>query len=238
MSFHPSNDVGRPRCLIVQTGTAIPALRARRGDFPGWFRHGLGLPRAEVRTVRVDAGEALPAPDPQVAVIVTGSAAMVTDLLPWSEATAAWLREAVALGTPVLGVCYGHQLLAHALGGRVGDHPAGREVGTIEVECLPQATGDALFAHAPPRFRAHATHQQSVLEPPPGAVVLARSTHDACQAIRFAPHAWGMQFHPDFSAEAMQAYIRHRNGVQGGGGPARPTPVARRLLRRFGALAR
>src|SRR5690606_2484463 len=118
--------------------------------------------------------------------VLTGSGAMVTDRLDWSEATAEWLRGAVAAGLPLLGICYGHQLLADALGGRVADHPDGREVGTIEVERLAAADGDALFDAAPARFRAHATHEQSVLELPPGAVALASSAHDANQAVRFA----------------------------------------------------
>lgn len=242
MSCRPSTDRPALPFLIVQTGTTLPALRPRHGDFPAWFRHGMGLARDAVTILRVDEGASLPPPHACAGVIVTGSGAMVSDRLDWSEATAAWLRAAVAAGVPVLGVCYGHQLLAHALGGRVDDHPRGREVGTVAIECLPAAATDDLFATAPARFRAHVTHQQSVLALPPGAVVLARSAHDPHQAVRFAPNAWGVQFHPEFSAGIMRLYLARPSASNCTGAccadrRAAPAPFGRALLRRFRRLA-
>jgi GMP synthase (glutamine-hydrolysing) len=231
--------------LIVQTGSTLPAIRSRHGDFPGWFQRGLGLRRDQVEVVRVHRGEVLPKPGAHAAAIVTGSPAMVSERLRWSEDTAAWLRGAIDVGLPLLGVCYGHQLLAHALGGRVDYHPSGREIGTVDIERLPLAADDALLAAAPPNFRAHATHQQSVLELPPGAVGLARSAHDAHHAVRYAPNAWGMQFHPEFSVEIMRGYLHGRSRAANGDCPAdccstredAPAPVARGLLRRFRVFA-
>ena len=235
----------RFRFLIVQTGTTLAHLRPRHGDFPDWFRRSLRLPRTAVDVVRVDAGEALPASGRHAGVIVTGSGAMVSERLRWSEDTAAWLRTVVAGGVPVLGVCYGHQLLAHALGGRVDYHPDGREVGTIDIERLPAAAGDALLGAAPARFVAHATHRQSVLELPPGAVALARSAHDPHHAVRYAPQAWGLQFHPEFSVAAIRGYLHRAPNAAAFNCRAdccaqradRPAPHARRLLRRFRAIA-
>ena len=246
MSFRRPTDLrSATRFLIVQTGSTLPTVRARHGDFPDWFRHGLGLRRREVEVVRVHAGEDLPDPHAYAAAIVTGSPAMVSERLAWSEETAAWLREAVAGDLPILGVCYGHQLLAHALGGRVDYHANGREIGTVGIERLAAADGDALLAAAPARFRAHASHQQSVLELPRGAVVLARSAHDPHHAVRYAPHAWGLQFHPEFSVEIMRGYLHARPRAAHGDCPAEccprreqaPAPAARRLLRRFRTIA-
>src|SRR3546814_6485680 len=93
---------------------------------------------------------------------------------------------------------YGHQLLAHALGGEVGDNPNGRKMGTVAVDLLPAAADDPLFTGLPDRFLAQATHQQSVLRAPEGATVLARSDHDDCHAFRWGEAAWGVQFHPEF----------------------------------------
>lgn len=234
-----------PALLIVQTGSTLPAVRARHGDFPDWFRHGLGLRRGEVDVVDVATGEDLPAPGQYAGVIITGSPAMVTEQLDWSEHTAQWLRASIDAGSAMLGVCYGHQLLAHALGGRVDYHPDGRELGTVAIERLPGAAGDALLDGAPAWFPAHASHQQSVLELPPGAVALARSAHDALHAIRFAPRAWGLQFHPEFSVEVMRGYIEARRPARNGNCAqaccadmaCSPTPFARGLLRRFRTLA-
>lgn len=231
--------------LIVQTGSTLPAVRARHGDFPDWFRHGLGLRRGEVDVVDVATGEDLPAPGQYAGVIITGSPAMVSERLPWSERTAQWLAKSVDAGSAVLGVCYGHQLLAHAFGGEVDYHPAGRELGTVTIERLADSANDPLLGDAPMLFPAHASHQQSVLSLPPGAVALARSAHDPFHAIRFAPRAWGLQFHPEFSVEIMRGYVDARRPARNGNCPqaccatrdCAPTPFARRLLRRFRAIA-
>lgn len=230
--------------LILQAGTPVAPLR-RHGGFPHWIRVAAGLGRDDAVAVDITAE-----PPPPAAgfdgVFVTGSAAMVSERHDWSEAAAAWLRDAATAGLPVFGICYGHQLLAHALGGRVGDHPDGREMGTIQVEQLPGAAGDPLFEAVPARFAAHATHLQTVLAPPPGARVLARSAHDPCQAFRHGDRAWGVQFHPEFSATHMRGYVEARQEVLlSEGHDVRAmsrticaTPHARRLMRRFVAVAR
>ncbi len=239
-----SRSTGKASLLIVQTGSTLPAVRARHGDFPDWFRRGLGMRRDEIDVVVAEHGT-LPTPGAHAGVIVTGSPAMVSERLEWSERTARWLTDTIDAGSAVLGVCYGHQLLAHALGGRVDYHPAGREIGTVTIETLDDAAGDALLADAPARFSAHASHQQSVLELPHGAVALARSAHDPHHAVRYAPKAWGLQFHPEFSVAIMRGYLDARRPAQVGNCQtgccgdhgSRPSPRARDLLRRFRAIA-
>jgi GMP synthase (glutamine-hydrolysing) len=233
------------KLLIVQTGATLAALRQRHGDFPEWFRRGLGLAPEHIAITRVDAHERLPPAGNFSAAVITGSGAMVSERLDWSERTAQWLLDAASAGVPMLGVCYGHQLLAHAFGGHVDYNPRGREIGTVDIECLPAAQDDPLLRDAPARFRAHATHLQSVLRPPPGAVVLARSSLDDSQAVRFAPCVWGVQFHPEFNVPHMRGYLRERAAaVQAEGLDAQAltravsaAPHARKLLRRFVEIA-
>jgi GMP synthase (glutamine-hydrolysing) len=225
--------------LILQTGSTLPAIRARHGDFPEWMRRGLRLSRDHIEVCAVHLGEQPRPPGHYRAALITGSASMVSERLAWSESCAQWLRVAHGQGLPLLGICYGHQLLAHALGGRVDYNPRGREMGLVQIE--HSGAADALFDGLPTQFRAHATHEQSVLEPPPGAVVLARSDGDDCQAFRIGANTWGLQFHPEFSAQVMRSYIDGRRdtlasegrNVDAMLGAVRPTPVARRLLRRF-----
>lgn len=227
--------------LIIRTGRAPDPIRARHGDFPHWFRLGARLHPRQLRIVDVAIGEALPPPREVAGAIITGSAAMVTTRQSWSERTAGWIRDAMDAELPLFGVCYGHQLMAHALGGRVDYLPGGREIGTQTIELSALAARDPLTGTLPTRFRAHTTHEQSVIEPPVGAAVLARSARDPHQLLRYGPHALSAQFHPEFNAEVMRAYIRRKHGdlrregadPQAIFGAVAATPIARRLLRHF-----
>lgn len=227
--------------LIVKTGSTYPEIADQHGDFHHWFERIVDRPGVGISVCDVAGGEALPAYSDQDAVIVTGSPAMVTDRAPWSEAAADWLRTWVGLEKPVLGVCYGHQLLAHALGGRVGYHPGGREMGTLEVTLSDCVKGDPLFADQPDRFHVHLSHLQTVLELPPGAQLLASSSHEPHQAYRVGACAWGVQFHPEFDEPIMRAYLQRlktRLGEEGLDATAmiaqlQPTQAAQEVLHRF-----
>ncbi|WP_336470225.1 glutamine amidotransferase-related protein [Caldimonas thermodepolymerans] len=151
----------------------------------------------------------------------------------------AWLRKAVAGGLPVLGICYGHQLLAHAFGGQVADHPDGLELGTHAVHLSAAAADDPLFSALPPSFDAHLVHRQSVRTLPAGAQLLAGNAHEPHQAFRLGRCAWGVQFHPEFGETAMQAYVDALAPAHGIiPGPVRATPQAAALLRRFAQVVR
>ncbi len=199
--------------LIVKTGEPSPFVAERLGTFEEWILRGMGLHARDAMVATVFRNEELPAPESIAGAVITGSAAMVPDLHPWSERTAAWLRRAVASQTPVLGICYGHQLLAHAFGGRVGDNPNGREIGTVQVRLLPSALTDPLFAGSPVTLIVQATHLQSVLELPPNSIPLGESGRDPHHAFRVGTQAWGVQFHPEFDARIMRTYLDERHEI-------------------------
>jgi len=235
-----------PDVLIVKTGTTLEPIAARRGDFESWIGAGLGIDSARLRVVRVFAGEALPHPGDFGGVIVTGSSAMVTDREVWSETTAAWLADVVAEATPLLGICYGHQLLAHGLGGRVAKNPRGREIGSVDVTLTRDAAGDDLVGGSPAVFRAQTSHVESVLELPPGATLLASTGLDPNHAFRVGRSAWGVQFHPEFDADITRGYLRERRAVIASEGldfgrliaAVGAAPHAAAVLRRFARLLR
>jgi len=232
------------RVLIVKTGGTLPELRAQRGDYEEWIAAGMGLAREDVDVAVVAEGEPLPAPETPAGVVVTGSSAFVSEREPWSERTGEWLVRALEHGTPVLGICYGHQLLAHALGGVVGRNPRGREIGTVEVRRLEPAQRDPLLDSWGAAEPAHVTHVESVLALPEGAVRLAESDLDPVQAFRVGERAWGVQFHPEFDADTVRAYLAARTEKVRAEGldpealdaAIRETPVAARILRRFAEL--
>ncbi len=228
--------------LVVKTGTTRDVVPDSAEDFENWIADGVG---ESVEVCRVADGDPLPPADAPLAVVVTGSSAMVSHRLPWSERTGAWLVGAVDAGTPVLGICYGHQLLAHALGGVVGPNPHGREIGTVTGTVLPAAADDPLFVGLEPEFEVQATHLESVLSLPAHATTLATSRRDDHFAFRVNGRpAWGVQFHPEFSGDVMREYLEARRGVLESEGrdvdallaATRHTPTGTSVLRRFGQL--
>jgi GMP synthase (glutamine-hydrolysing) len=196
--------------LVIKAGETVPSISAKRRDFETWIAAGAGLSLADVSVVRVFRGEPLPEPENVPGVIITGSAAMVTDREPWSESTAAWLQRAVKLGKPILGICYGHQLLAHALGGEVQNNPRGRQIGTTDVRFCASAKSDPLFSRFAEVLHLPVCHLQSVVKLPAGATLLATTPLDPYHVFRAGECAWGVQFHPEFDANIVRAYIDTR----------------------------
>ena len=230
-----------PSILLIQTGSAIESLLNCEGDLPKWYQRALGVQEEDMEVVQVFNGETLPAVGQHRVAVITGSGAMVSHRHAWSERTAEWIRQAMAQDMPMFGVCYGHQLIAHALGGVVDDHPKGLEIGCLEVALHAQASNDPLLQPLPPTFLAHLTHFQSVLRLPPAALALAHSAHDAHQIVRYGPHAVSTQFHPEFTPRISGAYLQHRASVvaaQGQDGEAlqaglTTTPEAQSVLKTF-----
>lgn len=226
--------------LILQTGSASPSVLRQYGDYDHMFVRACGLERAQaqdgLRCVHVVRGERPELPRAYAGVLVTGSDAMVSDRLPWSEAAAGWLRDALDAELPVFGVCYGHQLLAHALGGEVVNHPAGQELGTHEIALSASAGQEPLLKGIPARFAANLFHLQTVTVLPREAVVLAASAHDPHQILRYAPMVWSTQFHPEFDGKIMAAILareKSRNNPAAIQAVTEDCLCANAILRRF-----
>lgn len=227
--------------LIVKTGGTFEGITKDRGDFEHWTASGMGLDSDEWQCVNAQAGEELPDPAAFAGCVITGSHDMVTDNTDWIQSTKSWVSEAVETGLPMLGICFGHQIMADALGGQADYHPDGLEIGTVDITLKNSVSDDPLFASLPDTFVAHVTHSQSAVELPPGAVLLASSDHEAHQAFRVGRHAWGVQFHPEFDVDATKYYIDMlREKIAGQGGDADTlsqgvveTPESSGVLTRF-----
>ncbi len=139
----------------------------------------------------VSEGDIPDTPDVDGAVI-TGSRASVYWEEPWIEQTREWTRQAVKDGTPILGVCWGHQLVADALGGEVS--PMGEyEIGYRQVR---HDGSSLLFDGIEPEFTAFQTHSDEVTRVPADAEVVAE-TDISIQAFAGDSY-WGVQFHPEY----------------------------------------
>ncbi len=230
--------------VIVQPGEKLPTLQSVPGDFADWIIDGLARADLPVRIVRPHRGDTLPAEADVAAVVVTGSSSMVTDRDPWMQASADWLRRLVEREVPVLGICFGHQLLAYALGGNVQDNPNGIEVGTVVTQLHPEAHSDPLFGGLPEALSVQASHRQAVTGLPANAAILAASDKDSHHAFRVGKNAWGVQFHPEFDARIVTAYAEYyapalaEQGVAAAQSLARirETPQVKAILARFGRM--
>ena len=146
-------------------------------------------------------------PDSYDAVLVFGGAMHVDQEArhPWLRDEDALLRELAGRNVPVLGVCLGAQLIAKALGARVGPMPT-PQIGWFDVEQTPEAAHDPVFASLPRRFSSFQWHIYA-FELPPDAVPLARDS--AClQAYRAGASAWGVQFHAEVTKESVDDWFR------------------------------
>ena len=232
--------------LVLKTGETLPLVKESFGDFEDWIAKGLGHPVEGVKVASVYAGDPLPSTDSIGGVVVTGSPAMVSQREDWSEASARWLARIVERDSvPVLGLCFGHQLLAHALGGEVGLNPKGREMGTVEVTIPDEGVAEDPLLSAG-IFPGHMSHLESVLVPPSDARILASTVLEGHAAIQYGPRQWGVQFHPEFNLEIMRLYVEARREVliQEGHDPdgiiakAVETSTLNDVLERFQRIAR
>jgi GMP synthase (glutamine-hydrolysing) len=185
--------------------------------------------------------------DEYSACIVTGSQTMVTRRPRWVGRLTDWLQRARERGLPILGVCFGHQLMSLALGGRVDYHPESMAVGTFDVALTEAGSESPLLRGVPGTFPAHMFHAQVVLEPPPDSEVLASCDHDPHCVLSHGPDQLSVQFHPEFDVRIMEAFTRDVDPAlpaEAGAGPGqvlltapiRPTPEANAILPSFLAL--
>ncbi|MFJ8086189.1 type 1 glutamine amidotransferase [Streptomyces sp. NPDC096205] len=180
---------------------------------------GVWLREAGVRldVVRAYAGEPLPVRLGPRALVVLGGG-----FLPWEDERAPWLPgvrrligQALQDGNPMLGVCLGGQLLAHVAGGTVRARHGEPEFGSTPIRLRAAAHDDPLFGGLPAVTSAIEHHVDAVTELPPGAVWLAESERCRHQAFRVGDAAWGVQFHPEATAERIRCWDRQRLREQG-----------------------
>ena len=171
----------------------------------GAVLHGAGVVLEE-RDVR--RGDPLPELSEVDGILSLGGEQSVLDIDrdPGLTAEAALLRAAVDQDVPVLGVCLGGQLLAHALGGRVRRRPR-RLVAWVPLEALPAAHDDPLLG-ALPDGAAGLHFNEDGVELPPGAIELLRGPGHGAEAFRVGPCAWGVQFHAEVDPQALDGWYR------------------------------
>jgi len=193
-----------PRLGLLACDSIWEPLRSAHGDYAEMYSAMLREAGAdfELVTYAAHAGELPATTDECDAWIISGSRAAVYEDRPWIAALLGFARAARDAGVPQVGVCFGHQLLAHALGGRAERAPGGWGIGNIELSLRAPLVPEAAF---PARIRLFMAHQDQVVALPPGGELLAEAAHCAHAMFRVGDRVLGIQPHPEFTAGFMRA---------------------------------
>ena len=184
------------RITIIETGEVPQKYRERHGSFPDMFERMVRAedPTATVDVVSIPNGDALPDPSKLEAVLITGAAAGVYDGLDWIAPLENFVRAAYANKTPMVGVCFGHQLIAQALGGVVRKSEKGWGIGRHIYEVAP---GNGVIDGE--RLAIACSHQDQVIEAPAQAQTILFSSFTPHAGLLYANGATlSVQPHPEF----------------------------------------
>jgi GMP synthase (glutamine-hydrolysing) len=183
-----------------------PELRGISGDYEDMFRR-MFADHDDVDIVAYDviAGQLPSDPEECDAWLTTGSRHSVNDDEPWIRALEGFVREVAAADVPFIGICFGHQMLAKALGGSVVRSKQGWGVGVKEVDVLPElGLGES--------YRVLTSHQDQVETIPPGGEILGWNEHCPVSMLRVGSKMLGIQGHPEFDPAYSRALMELRRG--------------------------
>lgn len=204
-----------PVLTIIETGRPPEGILRDWPLYPTMFETllALHLPDWTYESVALSSGAALPDPAELDAVLVTGSPAGVYDDTPWMAPLMDFIRWTANAQVPQIGICFGHQAIAHALGAKVAKSNKGWGIGRHVYDVIvPQAwMGDT----PPATFSLGVSHQDQVLTLPPGAAQIARS--DFCEFAALAypsANAISFQGHPEYSPGFSCALYGVRKGTR------------------------
>src|SRR5437667_1037271 len=186
-----------PHVTIIETGLVSLKNRERHGSYPQMFEAMIGAADGSITfdTVSIPAGEPLPDVDGLEAILITGSSAGVYDGFDWIAPLQDFVRAAHDAKLPMVGVCFGHQLIAQALGGTARKSEKGWGIGRHVYDVAP---GNGIVEGA--RVALAASHQDQVITPPPGAKTILSSDFTAYAGLLYAGGTTlSVQPHPEFS---------------------------------------
>ena len=186
-----------PRITILETGLVSAKNRELYGSYPQMFEQMIGAADASVtfNTASIPTGEPLPDVEGLEAILITGSAAGVYDAFDWIASLKGFVRTAHDNRVPMVGVCFGHQLIAQALGGTVRKSEKGWGIGRHVYDVAP---GNGLIEGT--RIAVACSHQDQVITPPAGATTILSSDFTPYAGLRYAGGTTlSVQPHPEFS---------------------------------------
>ncbi len=199
------------RFSVLKAGSAYREIRERSGDFDRMLIELLAEPGQAWDVYDVEHGQFPREPADYDGFVITGSRYSATDNLPWVKELCALVTAIRGRGQALLGICFGHQVLAQALGGEVRPSPLGWDVGVRSVQLTLAGQQAAALAAArtaaPQPVRVFQLHQDIVTRLPPGAAHLASSDHTPHEMFSLGACILGVQGHPEFDADVIRVAL-------------------------------
>jgi len=198
------------RVVLLQTDNVLEQFQPEFGDYPVMFGNLLEHPEIELLTL--DVRQRLPVAGAADAYVITGSRHSVYDELPWIKRLAVFLDGEIKAGKKVVGICFGHQLLAHFLGGEVRPAASGWEVGVKETQICEQS---GWMQPASDRINLLSSHKDQVTMLPGGARIFASSANCRIAGFTMGDNVITFQGHPEFRKPFSRSLIGFRREMLG-----------------------
>ncbi|MHA7899194.1 MAG: type 1 glutamine amidotransferase [Henriciella sp.] len=200
---------------IIETGRPPASIEGDWPLYPAMFESLMAPHLDGWRYAAIELSEGAPLPDPARldAILITGSPAGVYDDEPWMAPLMDFIRDSAAAKTPQIGICFGHQAIAHALGAEVTKSEKGWGIGrhTYDVVARP----DWMGASPPTTFSLGVSHQDQVQTLPPGATLIGRNAFCEYAALAYpSEKAISFQGHPEYSPGFSCALYNVRRGTK------------------------
>lgn len=207
------------RIGILMTGYTIPSLEAAHGTHEAMYHRTFRdvAPNFSFKVYSIQDDEFPESPADCDAWIITGSPHGVYDDLPWIAPLIEFVQRVAAANVPLAGICFGHQLIAQALGGRAVKHSGGWNLGVIDYQVTEAGRAAGLpMPAAGSNLQLYASHQDQVTAVPPDATVLAQASDCAIAALAYGdvsrPRIVTIQPHPEFTGGFVADLVRLRRG--------------------------
>ena len=197
--------------LIIDCGPSLSDVSKHYGVAPEWIMESLKNKGCNFTWVKPYVGDKIQSNNAD-AWIITGSPCSVYNCEAWMVNLEEEMKNIQSSQIPVLGICFGHQLIAKCFGGTVELNPQGWELGAYPVQFTAAGKKSQLFSGMEENAIVYESHQDSVTVLPENAIELARN-NKGNQAFMIHDNFYGVQFHPEFSWEVIKMYVFVRSAM-------------------------
>ena len=193
---------------IISCGPGLSEINEKHGRSCDWIRQIIGDRVQNVNIVNVYDG-VLPSCKNDDVWVIMGSRYSVYNDINWIDTFRNHIKTGIKKEIPMLGICFGHQIIGSALGARVVNNDKGWDLGSSEIELTKEGQNSILFKGFKSKFLAYESHHDVLIDLPANVSLLAKNKY-GIQSFSYSDFIFGVQFHPEFDFKIMKAYYNAR----------------------------